>query len=500
MTTVGDDDVWVGVDLGTQSVRVLAVTADGTLAGSCVRQLASRRDGVRHEQDPEEWWIAVKGACVAALAAVDPARVRGVAVDGTSGTIVLTDARGDVLSPAIMYDDQRAAAYVERINDAGGELFGRLGYRRMQASWALPKILWLLENGMAGHGSVRVQHQTDFIAGRLVGHGVATDLSSALKSGADLISETWPADLFETLGVPHGFLPDLVRSGTPLGTVSVASAAATGLPAGTPVYAGATDGCAAQLGAGALSPGDWNSVLGTTLVLKGVTATLLDDPTGAVYSHRGPGGRWLPGGASNVGAGVLARDFAGRDLDALALLASERAFSSVVTYPLAREGERFPFVAEDARSFVLGAPADEAERYAAVLAGVAYVERLCFDYLDLLGAPITGRLVLTGGATKSDYWNQLRADVLGRPVTLVRNAEPALGMALLSAAASQDAWDSGDINDIARRMVHVSRTIDPRPDTFAHHDSNYRQLVVELARRGWLPAAAADHALERTPS
>jgi len=75
---------------------------------------------------------------------------------------------------------------------------------------------------------------------------------------------------------------------------------ATGLPAGTPVIAGMTDGCAAQIGAGALEPGEWNSALGTTLVLKGVTPELVRDPSRVMYSHRSPDGDWLPGGASST--------------------------------------------------------------------------------------------------------------------------------------------------------------------------------------------------------
>ena len=112
---------------------------------------------------------------------------------------------------------------------------------------------------------------------RLVGGPVATDLSNALKTGAHLIDETWPTDVVDALGVPADVLPPLVRPGTVIGHVSAAAAEETGLPAGTPVVAGATDGCAGQLGAGVLRPGSWNSVLGTTLVLKGVARELVRD-------------------------------------------------------------------------------------------------------------------------------------------------------------------------------------------------------------------------------
>ncbi|GAA3230792.1 FGGY-family carbohydrate kinase [Nonomuraea helvata] len=470
--------VWIGVDLGTQSVRVMAVTGDGQVVGTASRALTSHRDGPRHEQDPEQWWRELSVAAREALRYVPASEVAGVAVDATSGTILLTDPSGRALTPALMYDDRRADA--GRANEVGAAVWERLGYRRMQPNWALPKLLWLLRDAAEG---ARLAHQSDFVNRRLVGHDVATDLSNALKTGVDLIEERWPLEVMDALGVPSQILPEVVRPGTRLGVVCAEAAQETGIPAGTPVIAGTTDGCAAQLGAGADRVGSWNSVLGTTLVLKGVTKELIHDPLGVVYSHRAPDGSWLPGGASSTGAGVLTRDLPGRDLDALSAQAGARPGPPAsVTYPLVSRGERFPFDAPGAEGFTLGSPADDVERYAAILLGAAFVERLCFDYLDLLGAPVDGEIILTGGATRSAYWTQLRADVLGRPVTLRENAEPALGMAVLA---------SGDSSG----MIRTRGVVDP---SGADLTEAYLRFVTELERRGWLDAAAAEHARERT--
>lgn len=485
-----NEAVWVGVDLGTQSVRALAVTATGDVAGAGSRALTGRRDGPRHEQDPEDWWTAVGAACREALRDVPAPAVQAVAVDATSGTILLTDDGGRPLTPALMYDDTRAADHVQRVNEAGGEVWRSLGYQRMQPAWALPKLLWLLEHHP--HEGARLAHQADFVNRRLTGHPVAADLSNALKTGADLVAEDWPADVLDALGVPAGLLPPLERSGTPLGTVCAAAAEATGLPEGTPVVAGATDGCAAQLGTGRLTVGSWNSVLGTTLVLKGVSDGLVQDPFGVVYSHKAPDGRWLPGGASSTGAGAISRDFPGRDLADLDRRAARHEPAAALAYPLVPAGERFPFLAPDARGFRLDGTGDEADDFAAVLQGVGYLERLCFDHLDLLGAPTGGDLTLTGGAARSRYWCQLRADILGRPVVLPRQAEPALGAAVLAAAPGRD------IAETAGRMVAVRAVIDPRSEKTGVFDAPYLRLVGELERRGWLPAETAAHARERT--
>jgi sugar (pentulose or hexulose) kinase len=487
------DAAWLGLDLGTQSVRAMVVSGAGETLAVNSHKLTSRRDGPRHEQDPEEWWRAISAASRAALATLPGSlTIHGLAVDGTSGTILLVDSRGRPLTPGLMYDDTRAVEETRRANEAGAAVWAMLGYNRMQAPWGLPKLLWLLGHHRGLAAGTRLAHQTDFINRRLVGGEVATDTSNALKTGVDLINECWPQEVFAALGVPGDILPAVVRAGTSLGMVSAEAATQTGIPQGTPVIAGMTDGCAAQMASGALSVGSWNSVLGTTLVFKGVTLDLIKDPAGVVYSHRSPDGNWLPGGASSAGAGAISKHFPERDLEALGTQAAKREPASVVTYPLHGRGERFPFIAPEAEGFTLGQPADEIDQYAALLQGVAFIERLCFDYLDMLGAPIGGPFVLTGGGAKSRYWCQLRADVLGSPITLPENAEAALGMAVLAAAAGRK------VADVAGAMVRIREVIDPRPDHAGRFREPYLRLVDELARRGWVTPPVAQHAHRRT--
>jgi D-ribulokinase len=486
------DSAWLGLDLGTQSVRAMVVSGTGETLGAGSHKLTSRRAGPRHEQDPEEWWRAISAASRAAVAGLPSGfTIHGVAVDGTSGTVLLVDSGVRPLTPGLMYDDTRAVEETKRANEAGAAVWATLGYNRMQASWGLPKLLWLLTQHRGWPDGTRLAHQTDFINRRLIGGEVATDTSNALKTGVDLINERWPDEVFASLGVPGEILPAVVRAGSSLGAVSAAAAAQTGIPQGTPVIAGMTDGCASQMAAGALSVGSWNSVLGTTLVLKGVTPELLKDPAGVVYSHRSPDGNWLPGGASSSGAGAISRYFPERDLEALGTQAAEREPANAVIYPLHGRGERFPFIAPAAEGFTLGFPADEIDHYAALLQGVAFMERLCFDYLDMLGAPVGGPFVFSGGGAKSRYWCQLRADVLDSSVTLPENAEAALGMAILAAAAGRK------VADVASTMVRIREVIDPRPDRAGRFREPYLRLVDELARRGWVTANVAQHAHRR---
>ncbi|MEU6418098.1 FGGY-family carbohydrate kinase [Streptomyces spiralis] len=489
-----DEDAWLGIDLGTQGVRAVVAASDGRLLGEGSAPLTSRRRGDRHEQDPHSWWPAVCAAIGRARAAgADLGRVRGMAVDATSGTIALMDRGGRCTTPALMYDDGRAGAEADQVNTVGEQQWKKAGYRRMQRSWGLPKLRWLLDRHprAAGEGW-RLVHQNDVVNRALVGHDVPTDTSNALKTGADAATVTWPEEVLAALDIAPRLLPGLVLPGTVIGGVCAAAAAESGLREGTPVVAGMTDGCAAQLGSGATAVGSWNSVMGTTLVLKGVSKDLVRDPHGVLYSHRSPSGHWLPGGASSVGAGLIAREFAHADLDRLTAQAAPLLPTDLLRYPLVSPGERFPFAAPDARAFSSREPASPAEAFAALLQGAAYAERLCFDYVDHLGAPTDGAVVLTGGATRNPVWNQLRADVLQRPVTLPRHAQPALGMAVL-AASTRDTLDAA-----AAAMVRTDHILEPRSSVKTIHDERYLRLLDLLAERGWLPGPVAAHARERT--
>jgi D-ribulokinase len=509
--------LWAGVDVGTQSLRVQVLDEAGAVMATGAAPLEGRRQAGRHEQDPEGWWQALGVACRQALSSADAAaghglagRVRALATCSTSGTFLLADAEGAApesapgrraraprpRTPALMYDDSRARAQAQEVAEAGSAVWRRLGYR-MQPSWALPKLVWLLREGPpdlradARAGRVVLLHSADFLAWRLTGVRTATDWSHALKTGYDLDELAWPEAVLETLGVPPAMLPQVVRPGTPIGTVGAAGAEHTGLAFGTPVVAGLTDGCAAQVAANALAPGSWNAVLGTTLVLKGVTGQRLADPVGVVYSHRHPDGGWLPGGASNTGAGALERAFPAADRQRLEAEATRHEPSSGLAWPLVSRGERFPFVSPDAEPFELGEFDGDGDRYAAMLQGVAFVERLAFAVLGRLGADLSGPVSATGGGSRSAYWTQLRADILGRELVLPGHAESAVGAAIVAAAGK------GPLAPAAARLAGPGRTVAPRPGRSDRLLEAYDRFLDTLLERGHIEAGLARFARAR---
>ncbi|MDQ0378783.1 FGGY-family carbohydrate kinase [Amycolatopsis thermophila] len=460
----------VGVDVATAGVRAFAVGDDGSVRATASRPLPApvRDESGRSEQDARSWWPAVEAVLQEVTASV-PEPVRAVAVSATSGTIVAVDRRGEPLGPALMYDDRRGADDNVKAAEAGAPRWRELGMS-VSPTAALGRITWLRR---ACPDAAGIRHTPDLIGEQLLGRPVATDSSHALKSGYDPLREEWAAEVFD---FDVAWLPQVVRPTTVLGELPRAVA---GLPAGCLVVAGMTDGCAGQLATGAVTPGSFAGILGTTYVLKGVTEQLVRDTSGALYSHRHPDGWWLPGGASNTG-GEAVSGVAG--LAAMDSAAAKRGPARVVAYPLKRSGERFPFVTPEARGFVLGEPADEVELHRARLEGVAFVERLALERLQGLGVPVTGPLVAAGGGSRSPLWTRIRATVTGMELRVSPQAETGYGAALLAAAAVLP----GGLTEAAGMISDEGQLIEPDPSEVEALEHSYQRFTEELKSRGWI--------------
>jgi sugar (pentulose or hexulose) kinase len=463
------DGLVLGVDLATAAVRVLAVDAGtGAVVGSASAPLpAPSVPSPGHQEQQPVHAAVVRDVVRAVTALLGPraAAIGALAVTATSGSVVPTDADGAPVGAVLLYADQRGAGSAGRFAAAG---------RPVAASSTLLRLAWLAETCPGA----RYLHVPDVVVADLTGR-LVTDTSHALKAGVDPVAARWPDELLALAGVPAGAVPQLVHPGTVVGEIGPAVAAELGLPAGVRVVAGMTDGCTAQLAAGAVARGRTTGVLGTTLVLKGVAEHEVRGFDGAVYSHLAPDGSWWPGGASNVGAGVLAGV---PDLAAADAAAARVGPSPWTAYPLPGTGERFPFVRPDATAFLLGPGTPSApERHRALLDGVALVERLGLERLTALGVVATDHRVV-GGSTRSTVWTTIRASALGRPVTLPAEPSSAFGAAVLAAAAL-----TGDpVPATADRMVRSTAVVDPDPAQVGPLDEAYRRLTTELRHRGWL--------------
>jgi len=424
------DAITLGVDLATATARCVALdTGTGQSVATAQAPLPApeRSAGGVSRQRPD--YASVAFAVIASVCrqlGPEARRVGALSLTGTSGTVVPCDAQGTPVADARLYDDSSSAAVASTVGLTGASSLGRMVS---------------LQNEIRGNGGQRhtlMLATVDVVAAALVGAVVPCDTSHALKAGIDVQRREWPRDAMSALGLDTTALPDLMPPGQLLGMVATSAAAALGLPPGVQLVAGMTDGCTAQISAAAVHPGDTMGVLGTTLVVKGVSPGQVTSPDGAVYSHLSPSGDFWPGGASSTGAGVLDTEFAGRDLAGLDRAAADRGPSTLVRYPLARPGERFPVTDPALGSLRTGDPVDEVDAYRAVLEGVAFVERLAVETLRRLGVS-TRRHTVTGGASRSATWNTLRATIVApamAPATGSGIGAPARGVVHAPAASS----------------------------------------------------------------
>jgi sugar (pentulose or hexulose) kinase len=282
------------------------------------------------------------------------------------------------------------------------------------------------------------------------------------------------------LDVPIEWLPRVVLPGTPLGAVSAAGAERTGLPRGTPVIAGCTDGTAGCLASGARLPGELNVTLGTTLVFKGIAERPIVDPAGAIYNHRHPAGGYLPGAASSTGAEWVETQFPHADLNQLAQLAEQRVPTSEIVYPLVKQGERFPFASPEARGFGLDQIPDPARRFAAGMQAVAFLERLAIERFETLGLPIGPTVYATGGGTASGLWLKIRATTTRRCYRVPRQAACAMGAAVLAATPAL-----GGCADAIQALIRCEQTVEPHTPWCDALDESYQRFLTALHERGY---------------
>ncbi|MBK1721963.1 FGGY-family carbohydrate kinase [Thiocystis violacea] len=424
---------FVGLDIGTSGCRAIAIDSLGgevSHAEVAIRAPARAASG-RIEQDPEHWWRAscqVLGALAARLGSHSPA---ALCVDATSATLLLADARGRPLGPALMYNDQSAAEAAARIAPVAPAQSPALG-----ASASLAKLIALGDRLGAAPGT-RALHQADWIGGRLSGCFDVSDWNNALKLGFDVEGLGWPGWVL-TLVPQTIALPRIVAPGSLIGRLDGTVAAAIGFPPETAVLAGTTDSTAAAIAAGVSRPGDAVTSLGSTLVVKVVSEHPVNASRYGVYSHRF-GDHWLVGGASNSGGAVLRQFFSDGELEALSRAIDPETDTGLDYYPLAGRGERFPRQAPDLEPRLQPRPADPVRFLQGLLEGIADIEAEGYARLAELGAAIPTRVRTVGGGAANAVWTRIRARRLGCPVEPAARPEAAFGAATLALSGARAA-------------------------------------------------------------
>ncbi|HEV2237444.1 MAG TPA: xylulokinase [Ktedonobacterales bacterium] len=442
--------LYLGLDIGTSSVKALAVTPAGTVLGvaSAAHPLRQPRPGWV-EQQPDDWWAA---ACAALRAVLARPGVAGtpVAALGLSGQMhgaTLLDGAGQPLRPSLIWADGRAiptlSPFLARLRPADLlAITGSLPY----ASATLAKLLWVRDHEPAIWARlVHVLLAKDSVRRRLTGT-IATDHSDASATQLyDVSARAWSSAIRDALGLAASALPEIRAADTIAGAVTNAAAEATGLLAGTPVATGGGDAECAAFGArlGEAAAGDVLVSLGTA----GQVFALLDaptiDPTGGAQTLAYVAGtRWHTLGAILAAGHTLAWLAAVAGAEVATLLAEASAVApganGLLCIPslLGARGA----TAGGARAAFLGLTAAHRRAHLARAAveGVAFALRERLEAMREMGVAAE-RVLLAGAPAATALWPRVLADVLALPVVPVPVAHAsALGAARLAARALGD--------------------------------------------------------------
>ena len=415
--------VFLGLDIGTSGVRGCAINTQGEeLAAYRVELPPAEHNGGRIEQDAFIWKQAADKVIRHLSKQLHPRPISALAIDGTSGTVLLCDEAGTPLSPALMYNDQSCtdeAAQIAKIAPADCAAHG--------ASSSLAKALFLFkQHPEASH----ICHQADWMAATLTGNYGISDENNCLKLGYNSLEVSWPKWLNQ-LGLPMDLFPDVCPPGSVIGHPLPDVAQQLGLPESCRIIAGTTDSIAAFIATGASKIGDAVTSLGSTLVLKIITNQPVFAPEFGIYSHR-HGEHWLAGGASNSGGSVLKKYFSQPQLDAMTAQLKPEQATGLSYYPLPTTGERFPRNNTHLQPQLEPRPDDDVVFFQAILEGIANIEAEGYQQLARLGAPKPQRVFTAGGGSRNPAWRQIREHTLNTAVIVAEHTEASYGSALLA--------------------------------------------------------------------
>ena len=454
--------MYLGIDLGTSEVKVLLMDADQQIVATTHAPLGiSRPQEHWSEQDPSAWWQATR-TCIDAIAGSHPralAALQGIGLSGQMHGLVLLDAAGQVLRPAILWNDTRAGAECADLERRAPHLRAITGNLAMPG-FSAPKLLWVARHEPALFGrTAMVLLPKDYLRYLLTGEFIS-DMSDA--SGTlwlDVARRDWSEAMLAACGIDRSYMPLLVEGSEPGGMLRPDLAHAWGITAPVVVAGGAGDNAASAVGMGVVAPGASFISLGTSGVLFAATDASVfqsgPDPAQGVHTfcHALPG-QWHQMGVMLSAASCLrwAAQVLGAPDEATLLDEIERAGPGArLAAPLFLpylSGERTPHNDPDATGAWIGLRHETGRALLgyAVLEGVAFGLRDCYLALQAAGSTVR-TAALVGGGSQSGYWARLLASALDVPLTINSGAHvgAALGAARLALLAVNPGMTVADV-------------------------------------------------------
>jgi xylulokinase len=487
-------DFLMGIDIGTTGCKTILVDNRGEVVARELQEYPfySPRHGWA-EQNPRDWWSAVEKTVRKMTASHEEQmkKLAGIGLSGQMHGLVALDKKGEVIRPAILWNDQRSAPQCNQVYDVVGGIAGLLRYtnNRMLPGYTGGKILWIRDNEPECYERVfKILNPKDYVRFRLTGE-YATEVSDASGTGLlDVKSRVWSKPLLDVLKISSEWLPPCYESIEVSGTVSPHISRLLGLSKSVPVVGGGGDSVIQTLGTGVIR----DDVLMTTIGTAGIVSTALDEyrdnPDGMlqVFCNVMPS-EWHAMGVTLAAGGSMrwAREAFAHSEYEVARLSGEDVYdvmsreaeqsppgaNGVIFLPYL-QGERCPHIDSDARGAFIGLSHNtgKCDLFRSVMEGVIFSFRDVADIFSRLGMSFQ-YIATSGGGAQSRLWRQVHADIFRKKVvTMNGSREGAAYGAAIVAGVGLGIWE--DFN-AASKVLAVETTNEPEEKHFSLYEQYF---------------------------
>jgi len=471
----------IGIDIGTSGTKtVLFDTQGNTIASSTVEYPLYQPHNGWAEQEPSDWWNATVETLKEVTKGVNPSDIKGIGLSGQMHGLVMLDEDGNVIRPSIIWCDQRTAKECDEITErVGAQRLIEITANPALTGFTASKILWVRNNEPENYKKCRhILLPKDYIRYMLTKE-FATEVSDA--SGMQLLdikNRCWSDEVLQKLDIDKALLAKVYESPEVTGTVTKEVADLTGLAEGTIVVGGAGDNAAAAIGTGVAEDGKAFTTIGTSGVVFAHTSEMVIDKKGRVHTFCcAVPGKWHVMGVTQA-AGLslqwfkrnFAESFSYKEFDEMA--ESVPIGCDKLLYMPYLMGERTPHLDADCRGGFIGLSNihTRAHLVRAVMEGVSYSLRDCFEILKELNVSVDDMAACGGGGT-SALWRSMLADLYNCNVKTVSSKEgPALGVAIL---AGVGAGVFASVEEGCRKIVKSNTVQEPSKENNAEYEKYY---------------------------